>query len=114
MPVGHTGIDSRALVLAIALVSAGALAYQLLLMRWLAIVHWHPFAAMIISLALLGHGASGTWLSLQLARAQHRFDTWFPACALAFAHTMWAPDPELAMRRATSLSALVLMAHVVG
>ena len=79
------GIDARALVVAIGLVAAGALAYQLLLMRWLAIAHWHPFAAMIISLALLGHGASGTWLSLQLARAQRRFDTWFPACALAFA-----------------------------
>ena len=54
------------LALAIALVSAAALAYQLLLMRWLAIAHWHPFAVMIISLALLGHGASGTWLSLWL------------------------------------------------
>ncbi|GAB3346670.1 spermine/spermidine synthase domain-containing protein [Lysobacter tyrosinilyticus] len=75
----------RALTLAIALVSAGALAYQLLLMRWLAIAHWHPFAVMIISLALLGHGASGTWLGLWLPSARRHFDHWFPAAALLFA-----------------------------
>lgn len=73
------------LVVAIALISAAALAYQLLLMRWLAIAHWHPFAVMIISLALLGHGASGTWLSLWLAPAMRHFDRLFPACATLFA-----------------------------
>lgn len=80
------------LSLAIALVSAGALAYQLLLMRWLAIAHWHPFAVMIISLALLGHGASGTWLSLWLrrrdpARTPAQVDALFVRCALLFAAT---------------------------
>ena len=53
---------------AIALVSAGALGYQLLLVRWLAITHWHPLAVVIISLALLGHGASGC----QCVIASHR------------------------------------------
>ena len=64
---------ARALPFAIALISAAALAYQLLLMRWLAIAHWQPFAVMIISLALLGHGASGTWLALWLEPAKRRF-----------------------------------------
>ena len=75
--------------LAIALVSAAALAYQLLLMRWLAIAHWHPFAVMIISLALLGHGASGTWLSLWLrgapGAAGDASTAVFAGCALLFA-----------------------------
>jgi len=70
---------------AIALVSAGALGYQLLLVRWLAIAHWHPLAVVIISLALLGHGASGSALSVAGARAVERFDAWFPAAAIAFA-----------------------------
>ena len=79
-----------ALPVAIALVSAAALAWQLLLMRWLAIAHWHPFAVMIISLALLGHGASGTWLSLWLRGPRHawlqqNFDAAFATCALLFA-----------------------------
>lgn len=72
------------LAVAIGLVSMAALAYQLLLMRWLAIAHWHPFAVVIISLALLGHGASGTALSLMGARATRHFDVLFPACAIAF------------------------------
>jgi spermidine synthase len=78
------------LVVAIGLISAAALAYQLLLMRWLAIAHWYPFAAMIISLALLGHGASGTWLSLWLrgrppAWLTMRFEWAFAWCTLLFA-----------------------------
>ncbi len=75
---------------AIGLISAAALAYQLLLMRWLAIEHWHPFAVMIISLALLGHGASGTWLAVWLRRRGNeylapRFEGVFVACSLLFA-----------------------------
>lgn len=73
------------LALAIALISAAALAYQLLLMRWLGIAHWHPFAVVIISLALLGHGASGTALSLLRERAMLHFEWLFPASALTFA-----------------------------
>jgi hypothetical protein len=70
---------------AIALVSAAARAYQLVRLRWLAIAHWHPFAVVIISLALLGHGVSGTVLSLLRARVLRRFEAWFATCALAFA-----------------------------
>ena len=84
-----TAVREWRLPLAIALLSAAALAYQLLLMRWLAIAHWQPFAVMIISLALLGHGASGTWLSLWLRgdaqRRLARFERWFALCAAGFA-----------------------------
>ncbi len=73
------------LAVAIALISAAALAWQLLLVRWLAIAHWHPFAVVIISLALLGHGASGTVLSLLRECWHGRFEAWFAACALGFA-----------------------------
>ena len=47
------------LLLAVAGLSAATLAYEILLMRLLSISHWHHFAYMIISLALLGYGASG-------------------------------------------------------
>jgi hypothetical protein len=73
------------LACAIALLSAAALAWQLLLVRWLAIAHWQTFAVVIISLALLGHGASGSALSLLQARLLPRFETWFAGSALAFA-----------------------------
>jgi len=50
--------------LSIALISASALAYEILLMKLFSIIQWHHFAYMIISLALLGYGASGTFLAL--------------------------------------------------
>ncbi len=49
---------------AISIVSAGVIGYEMLLMRLYAIVQWHHFAYMIISIALLGYGASGTFLAL--------------------------------------------------
>lgn len=54
--------------LAVGLLSASALAYEVLLMRLFSIIQWHHFAYMIISLALLGYGASGTFLALTQAR----------------------------------------------
>ena len=48
--------------LTILLVSAMALSYEILLMRLFSIVQYHHFAYMVISLALLGYGASGTFL----------------------------------------------------
>ncbi len=50
--------------LSVAITSAAALAYEILLMKLFGIIQWHHFAYMIISLALLGYGASGTFLSL--------------------------------------------------
>ena len=72
------------LYLAIALLAAASLAYQILLMRFLAIVHWYPFAAMIVSLALLGHGVSGTVLAFVARWAHTRFHWLFACCACGF------------------------------
>jgi hypothetical protein len=52
------------LIAAVALISAAALAAEIVLMRIYSIVEWHHFAWMIISLALLGFGASGTFLAI--------------------------------------------------
>lgn len=61
----------------IALLSACALAYEILLMRLFSIIQWHHFAYMIISLALLGYGASGTFLSLNSRRLLANFSQAF-------------------------------------
>lgn len=50
--------------LAISFISAAVIGYEILLTRLFSIIQWHHFAYMIISLALLGFGASGTFLSL--------------------------------------------------
>jgi len=59
------------------LVSAGALAYEILLMRLFSIIQWHHFAYMIISLALLGYGASGTVIVLFRKYLATRFSSAF-------------------------------------
>ncbi len=70
--------------LAVAILSAAVLAYEVLLMRLLAIVQWHHFAYMVISIALLGFGASGTFLALTQDRLKSRFVLTFAANAALF------------------------------
>lgn len=55
---------------AILLISASGIAYQVVLMRIFSITQWHHFAYMIISIAMLGFGASGAALSLARTRIQ--------------------------------------------
>jgi hypothetical protein len=78
----------RRLLPATLLVSAGAIGYELVLMRLLSIVQWHHFAYMIISLALLGYGASGTFIALFRQRLERRFEAAFATSALLFSITM--------------------------
>ena len=72
---------------AVSLISAAALSYEVLLTRLLAIVHWHHFAYMVISLALLGYGASGTYLALARRHYVGRPRRAFAGHAMLFALT---------------------------
>jgi spermidine synthase len=62
----NTKTSDRLPVYSIALLSATAIAYEILLVRLFAIIQWHHYAYMVISLALLGYGASGTFLAFSL------------------------------------------------
>ncbi len=70
-------VGIRPPVFTVALLSASALAYEVLLMRLFSIIQWHHFAYMIISLALLGYGASGTFLALAQRWLLPRFNVVF-------------------------------------
>ncbi|MGH8571272.1 MAG: SAM-dependent methyltransferase, partial [Gammaproteobacteria bacterium] len=72
------------ILLAIGLVSAAALAYEVLLVRLFSIIQWHQFAFMIISVALLGYGAGGSFLSLWATRLDKRFGPAFVIQAALF------------------------------
>ena len=78
----------RRLLFATLFVSAAAIGFEILLMRVLSIVQWHHFAYMIISLALLGYGASGTFIALFRKWLEPRFELAFALCALLFSITM--------------------------
>jgi SAM-dependent methyltransferase len=73
--------------LAIAVLSAAAIGYEVLLMRLFSIVQWHHFAYLIISLALLGYGASGTLLALTQPWLLPRFASVFISSAVLFGLT---------------------------
>lgn len=72
------------LLAAVAIISASALAYEVLLMRLFSIIQWHHFAYMMISLALLGYGVSGVFLALNRDRLVKLFPTWTMANMLLF------------------------------
>src|SRR5438128_5066736 len=73
------------LLLAVALVSAGALAFEVLLTRLFSIVQWHHFAYMVISIALLGYGASGAFLAVTGNRLRCHVGAAFATGAILFA-----------------------------
>jgi len=57
------GFEPR-LLFALGLLSVAIIAYQLALMQMLSVTQWHHFAYMIISIAMLGFGASGTIIAI--------------------------------------------------
>ncbi|MCH8862610.1 MAG: SAM-dependent methyltransferase [Proteobacteria bacterium] len=71
--------------IALAAISAAVLAYEVLLTRLFAIIQWHHFAFLAISIALLGFGVSGAALALWRSVVEPRLDAVFSACALTFA-----------------------------
>lgn len=74
--------------IAIAMLSASVLAYEVLLTRLFSIVLWHHFAYMIISAAMLGYGASGTALTLLKEKISAHFGAAYVAAAAALAILM--------------------------
>jgi hypothetical protein len=51
-------------LISLGLVSASVIGFQLALMGYFSNTQWSHFAFMVISVALLGFGASGTWITL--------------------------------------------------
>jgi hypothetical protein len=56
------------LIISLGMHSAAIIAFQLALMQLISVAQWHHFAYMIISVAMLGFGASGTLLALFRSR----------------------------------------------
>jgi hypothetical protein len=74
--------------IAIGLLSACVLAYEVLLTRLFSIVLWHHFAYMIISAAMLGYGASGTALTLSREKIAGYIGPIYLAAAIGLAFLM--------------------------
>ena len=75
---------TRLPIISMAMLSANALAYELLLMRLFSIIYWHHFAYMVIGLALLGHGFSGSVVMLLQSKLLKHFRQVYITCILLF------------------------------
>ena len=69
---------------AVAVLSAAALGYEVLLTRLFSIVQWHHLAFLVISVALLGFGASGTFLLVLGDRIRTGIEPFLALTALGF------------------------------
>lgn len=76
--------------LAVGLASVSLIGYQLVLMQLLSLAQWHHFAFMVISVALLGFGASGTAIALFREALLRRLTILLPLLLLASAAAMAA------------------------
>jgi len=65
-------------IFAVFILSAAIVSYEIQLMHFITIVQWHHFAYMVISVALLGFGASGTVISVFRKRMLKNFDFLLP------------------------------------
>jgi hypothetical protein len=80
-------MNGRPPFLSVALLSAALLAYEICLMHLFAVIHFHHFAYMVISLALLGYGASGSALALGQGWLCRRHRLFYPLLLALFALT---------------------------
>ena len=69
---------------ALMLLSSAAMGYEVLLTRLFSIIQWHHFAYMMISVALLGYGAAGTFVAVAQRALLPRFDAVFAGGAALF------------------------------
>ena len=67
------------------LLSGAALAYEVILVRLLSMTRFYHLAFMVLSLALLGYGASGVLLAYHRTRLLASFRAWFSIFAAMFA-----------------------------
>ena len=70
-------------IFSIFMVSAGTLAFEVVLTRVFALAYWHHFAGLLISLALTGFGTAGSLLAFLLPRLGFVRTPWLLGTALA-------------------------------
>lgn len=72
-------------LISVGLLALAMLAYEILLLHLFSIIQYHHFAYMIIGVALLGYGASGTFFSIFRTRIGQNTPVFFVICILLFA-----------------------------
>jgi len=90
------------------LVSAALISYQLLLVKMFSIQYWYHFAYLIISIALLGFGASGTCIVLFQERLKNRLPLVLFICPLFLVLSIWV---NIYLNRLIAFNPLMIIWH---
>jgi hypothetical protein len=72
-------------LLALGLLSASILGFEVALTRVISITHWHHLAPVVIAIALLGFGAAGSLASIGARTLMRRAEAWAAGSAFALA-----------------------------
>lgn len=90
------------------LISASLISYQLLLVKMFSIQYWYHFAYLIISIALLGFGSSGTCIFLFKRQLNNRLPFVLFICPLLFVVSIWM---NLYLNRLIAFNPLMIIWH---
>jgi len=82
-------LSIRRIQVSVFFISAALISYQILLFKMFSIQYWYHFAYLIISIALLGFGASGTFIFLFRRTLKDHFPLILFSCPLLFILSMW-------------------------
>jgi spermidine synthase len=77
------------ILLSLFFISLSLLSYEILLMRIFSITSWSHFAYMVISIALLGFGASGSFIALFRDWLRRRFYSFFTLFSFLFSISLY-------------------------
>jgi spermidine synthase len=88
------------------LISAALISYQLLLVKMFSIQYWYHFAYLIISIALLGFGASGTFIFLFKRQLKNHFPLVMFLCPLLLVLSIWM---NIYLNRAIAFNPLMII-----
>ena len=83
------GSGFRRIIITIGLLSAATLVFETALTRFLAVAQFYHFAFLVVSLALLGFGASGTLLSVFPAIKEQPLNRILAWVGIGFAFSIW-------------------------
>ena len=90
------------------LISAALISYQILLVKIFSIQYWYHFAYLIISIALLGFGVSGTFIFLFKRQLKDHFPLVIFVCPLLLALSIWM---NIYLNQAIAFNPLMIIWH---
>ncbi len=82
-------LSIRRIQISVFFISAALISYQILLFKIFSIQYWYHFAYLVISIALLGFGASGTFIFLFRRTLKYHFPLIMSSCSLLFILSIW-------------------------